>query len=112
LHNKLTEKQKLVLSTISHYIETHGYAPSFREVGEILNLTSSATIYSHMEKLKEKGYITWEPAQPRTLRILKTASQIMRRFNFYRYLPISESFLSICSWLDNVDSLVAVSTPR
>jgi SOS-response transcriptional repressor LexA len=75
MHNeKLTKRQAEVLNVIINYIEDRGYAPSFREVGELLNLASSSTVFSHLETLKKKGYLTWEPSQSRTLRILKTAS--------------------------------------
>lgn len=74
MHNKLTKKQKEVLQAIENYIEVKGFAPSVRDIKERVHLASSSTVHRHMEKLKKKGYITWEPAQPRTLRILKTAS--------------------------------------
>lgn len=72
--DKLTKRQTEVLNAIINYMDEKGYAPSFREVGELLHLASSSTVFNHMESLKKKGYVTWEPTQPRTLRILKTAS--------------------------------------
>lgn len=74
MSNKLTEKQRRVLLTIDQYINMHGYSPSIRDVGQILNIHSSSTVYSYLERLKEKGYITWEPERPRTMQILKTVS--------------------------------------
>lgn len=74
MRNNLTKRQAQVLSAIAEYMNNKGYAPSVREIGGIVHLASASTVYGHLEKLKEKGYITWEPTQPRTLRILKTAS--------------------------------------
>lgn len=71
---KVTKKQKDILFAINAYVEEHGYAPSIRDIGKMVNLTSSSTVQGYLERLKEKGYITWLPGQPRTLRIIKTAS--------------------------------------
>lgn len=74
MHNKLTEKQKEVLLAIEQFINDKGFAPTVREIRDAVHLASSSTAHGYMERLKEKGYITWEPSMPRTLRILKTAS--------------------------------------
>jgi repressor LexA len=71
---KLTKKQSEILAVITEYIDQHGYAPSIREIGDIMHLVSPSTVYMHLTKLKEKGLVTWEPTQPRTLRLVKTAS--------------------------------------
>ena len=70
----LTKRQEDILLAITNFIKDKGYAPTVREVGEIVHLASTSTVYNHFEKLKEKGYITWEPSQPRTIRILKAVS--------------------------------------
>jgi SOS-response transcriptional repressor LexA len=72
--DKLTKKQSKMLEAINAYINRKGYAPSYRELATIVNLLSASTVKGHLERLKEKGYITWESGQPRTLRVLKTAS--------------------------------------
>lgn len=72
-NNKLTRRQSEILRAIGEYIKIHGYAPSFREIAEIVNLASVSTVYGHLENLKRKGYISWEPTQPRTLQIIKAA---------------------------------------
>lgn len=63
-----------MLNALSNYIDEKGYVPSIREVGGMVNLASASTVYNHIEKLKDKGFITWEPGQPRTIQILKNAS--------------------------------------
>ncbi len=68
--HKLTNKQKLALNKINEYINVTGYSPSFRDIAEKMNIISSSTVLVHLEKLKEKGYVTWKPGQPRTLQIL------------------------------------------
>ncbi|USK46364.1 transcriptional regulator [Cytobacillus oceanisediminis] len=70
----LTRRQKEVLEAISEYINKHNYPPAFRDIADMLGIKSSSTISDLLLKLKNKGYISWEPTQPRTLRIIKTAS--------------------------------------
>lgn len=70
----LTKRQKEVLEAINQYINKHNYPPAFRDIGDMLGIKSSSTVSDLLHKLKAKGYISWEPTQPRTLRIIKTAS--------------------------------------
>ncbi|MFJ7585649.1 transcriptional regulator [Bacillus cereus] len=70
----LTRRQKEVLEAINEYINKHNYPPAFRDIADMLGIKSSSTISDLLHKLKNKGYISWEPTQPRTLRIIKTAS--------------------------------------
>lgn len=70
----LTRRQKEVLEAINQYINKHNYPPVFRDIADMLVIKSSSTVSDLLHKLKNKGYISWEPIQPRTLRIIKTAS--------------------------------------
>lgn len=65
----LTPKQKLVLDYIRAYIEDHDYAPSFREIADHLNLRSVATIAQHIETLQEKGYLSKDRLEARSLQV-------------------------------------------
>lgn len=73
MHNKLTKRQREALEAVINYVETKNYPPSYRELGNLIGLSSSSTVSSILNKLKEKGYVSWEEGQPRTLRILKSA---------------------------------------
>jgi len=55
--SQLTKKQSAVLGFIREYIEDHGYAPSYREIADAFNLSSTATIHGHVQALVEKGLI-------------------------------------------------------
>ncbi|MCM3242673.1 transcriptional regulator [Cytobacillus oceanisediminis] len=70
----LSRRQKETLEAINQYIIKHNYPPAFRDLAEMLGLKSSSTVSELLHKLRDKGYISWEPTQPRTLRIIKTAS--------------------------------------
>lgn len=67
---KLTTKQTNVLNVIKKTIAEKGYPPTVREIGNILGLSSSATIQFHICKLVEKGYIKKDKTKNRTIELL------------------------------------------
>ena len=67
---KLTRRQNDILSFIKKFMVKNGYAPTVREIGDGLNLSSPATIHSHIVNLESKGYIKKEGNKNRTLELL------------------------------------------
>lgn len=65
----LTKRQKEILDFIQSYIASHDYAPSYREIAEFFNLSSVATVSDHVENLKEKGYLTKDYNEARSLQL-------------------------------------------
>jgi len=53
----LTKRQRHVLDFIVNYIDENNFAPSYREIGEELGLHSPASVWEHIQNLKEKGYV-------------------------------------------------------
>ena len=68
---ELTTRQKQILRYITKQIQTNGYAPSVREIGRAVGLSSTATVHCYLKKLEELGYIRKENQKGRTLRGLK-----------------------------------------
>jgi len=64
---KLTKKQRIVLDFIKDFMLDNGYAPSVREIGIGLNLSSPATIHGYLKRLKEKDYIDYKENKSRTI---------------------------------------------
>ncbi|MCL6559184.1 MAG: hypothetical protein K6U74_10385 [Firmicutes bacterium] len=67
----MTESQRKIYDVIRNYVQAKGYPPSVREIGSMVGLKSSSTVHSHLAKIKEQGYIDFEPGKPRTLRVIK-----------------------------------------
>ena len=67
---KLTDRQNFILDVLKKLIAENGYPPTVREIGEIANLHSPATIHFHLKKLEEKGYIKKDDKKNRTIEIL------------------------------------------
>lgn len=65
----LTKRQKEFLDFIEQFIESHDYAPSYREIADHFQLGSIATVADHLENLTEKGYITRDHHEARSLQL-------------------------------------------
>lgn len=66
----LTKKQEEVLTVIKKFIAKNGYSPSVREVCDLMNLSSTATVFVHMKHLINKGYLSQTNNKFRTLEVL------------------------------------------
>jgi repressor LexA len=53
---------------IDLFWQENGYAPSLREIGEHVGLSSS-TVGRYLQILAARGAIEWQPNMPRTVRI-------------------------------------------
>ena len=67
---KLTVKQEKVLKQLKKYIAKNGYPPTVRELCNLTNLKSTATIHVHLDQLAIKGYIRKDKDRNRTIEIL------------------------------------------
>ena len=68
---KITNRQEQILTFIRVYHEEHGYTPTIREICSHLELSSPATVHSHLARLKQKGLITYQPYQSRTIKLIQ-----------------------------------------
>ena len=69
--NRLTKRDKVVYSAIAEFIKENKYPPSVRELCELTDRTSTATISATLRSLERKGYITTKKGANRTIRIVK-----------------------------------------
>ena len=67
---KLTPKQEKVLTFLKQSIAKNGYPPTVREICKALDLSSPATVQSHLNTLEEKGYIKKSSLKNRTVELL------------------------------------------
>ena len=77
----LTEKENEMYQYILATTEANGYSPSVREIKNALNIKSTSTVHSYLNKLEAKGYIQKEQGKSRTLRIggdVSTGAQSVR----------------------------------
>jgi repressor LexA len=68
--NGLTPRQTKILLAIKKAMETNGYPPSMREIGEAAGLSSPSSVKYQLEALEEKGWIRRDPSRGRALEVL------------------------------------------
>jgi repressor LexA len=68
----LTKRQKEVLDYVTQFIELHGYAPSYREIGAYFKYGSVATVAEHIESLVSKGMLQKSDNEARSIQLVKT----------------------------------------
>lgn len=71
MNDKITEKEKEVLQYIIKFKSVNGYSPSVREIARGVNTKSINHVYTMLEDLKVKGYISFKPKTTRTINVLK-----------------------------------------
>ncbi len=71
----LTQVQQQLYDWLADYIGSHRHSPSIRQMMEAMGLRSPAPIQSRLKHLQQKGWITWQEGQARTLQLLAGAGQ-------------------------------------
>ncbi len=65
-----TKKQKELLEFIEHFIQEHGYSPSYREIMNGLQYTSVATVALHVSNLIARGHLIKRDRSARSLEVV------------------------------------------
>ncbi|OGD61969.1 repressor LexA [Candidatus Berkelbacteria bacterium RIFOXYA2_FULL_43_10] len=68
----LTRRQKEILDYIRNFIDENGYAPSYREIAYYFELSSTGTIAEYINILQEKGYLSKEAMDARSIQLTPT----------------------------------------
>ncbi len=66
------KRQKQILEYIQQFIQSHGYAPTLRQIAEAINVSSLATVHEHLETLQRKGLIKRRPGKNRSIELVDT----------------------------------------
>ena len=69
--NSLTDAQQELYDWLANYIGANHHSPSIRQMMQAMGLRSPAPIQSRLRHLQEKGWITWQEGQARTLQLLE-----------------------------------------
>jgi repressor LexA len=68
--SQLTERQRQIYDFIRDKIESRGYGPTVREIGEGFDIQSPNGVMCHLNALVKKGLITREGRQARAIRLV------------------------------------------
>ena len=66
----LTDRQRKVLQAIRMHLDSHGFAPSFREIGEYAGLKSPSSVKHQLQALEEKGFIRMNANKGRAIEVV------------------------------------------
>ncbi len=76
--NVPTERQTDVLRAIHRYTHAYGYAPSIRELGDLLGIHSTNGVADHLRLLVAKGLLLRGPKNTaRSLRLTNHAANLV-----------------------------------
>ena len=78
---KIDEKLDMVYNFTIDFISDNGFPPSVREICSKLNIKSTATAYSYIEKLKARGLLDKSPLK-------KRAITVSNRKSDYKSIPL------------------------
>ncbi|MFV0633220.1 transcriptional repressor LexA [Demequina sp.] len=68
--DRLTDRQRMILETIRSCVESRGYPPSMREIGEAVGLNSTSSVKHQLTALETKGYLRRDPHRPRAIEVV------------------------------------------
>ncbi len=65
----LTDRQIRILEVIRESVESRGYPPSVREIGEAVGLRSPSSVHAQLAQLERGGYLRRDPSRPRAIEV-------------------------------------------
>ncbi|MCR4651749.1 MAG: transcriptional repressor LexA [Lachnospiraceae bacterium] len=74
----ISSKQQEILDYIKEEVLKRGYPPSVRDICSAVDLKSTSSVHSHLEKLESLGYIRRDPTKPRAIEIVDDSFNIVR----------------------------------
>jgi repressor LexA len=66
----LTGRQQEIWDFLVDYVDTHGYPPTVREIGEAVGLASPSTVHAHLANLERAGLLKRDPTKPRAVELV------------------------------------------
>ena len=105
MRRNIEEKLDEVYKFTSEYLDANGFPPSVRDICSRLGIKSTATAYSYIEKLKERGLLNKSPLKKRAISLnnaknsfksipiigtIRAGSPIFAYENFDGYVPLPE----------------------
>ena len=85
--NKVTKRQKAILQFVHQYDVRYGFAPSIREIGEEVGISSTSVVRYNIEKLVSLKYLTKTPSKSRAFNLTSKAYEVLG-------VPVSEMNVS------------------
>jgi repressor LexA len=110
----LTKRQQEIWEFLVEYVDSHGYPPTVREIGERVGLASPSTVHAHLANLERAGLIKRDPTKPRALELTgRDARGSMEPQTNVHALPLLGQIAAGGPLLaeQNVDAYISVPEP-
>jgi len=65
----MKERHKQIKDFIVQYMISHGYAPSYQEIGKGVGLHSKQSVHENIQQMNDLGIIKAVPVQPRCISV-------------------------------------------
>jgi repressor LexA len=75
----LTARQQEIWNYLVEYVDSHGYPPTVREIGEQVGLASPSTVHAHLANLERAGLLKRDPTKPRALELLGREKRLVEQ---------------------------------
>ena len=108
----LTKRQQEIWEFLVRYVDSHGYPPTVREIGEQVGLASPSTVHAHLANLERAGLIKRDPTKPRALELTGLAEREPET-GHVRQLPLVGQIAAGGPLLaeQNIDAYISVPEP-
>jgi len=96
----LTKTKQRVLRAAAVLTESNGYAPTSREIGDVLEMASTNAVAGHLVDLRGEGMVDWADGKSRTLHLTsKGWDEVVGKSLSKKRSNISESLLGRLDYL-------------
>ncbi len=72
--NKLSDRQRDIITFIGKFTRDHGYPPTIRQIGEAVKISSTSVVNYNLNKLERDGHITRDLKVSRGVRLAGEAA--------------------------------------
>ncbi len=76
---ELTKRQRQIVDFIGRHRHNTGITPSFKDIADQFGFRSLTTVADHLRLIRQKGALTSEPRQARSLRVLSPWHALRKR---------------------------------
>ena len=87
----LSEKQLAIMDVIQRSVQSRGYPPSMREIGDAVGLASLSSVTHQLNQLELSGYLRRDPNRPRALEILIDLPAPTNVVDFENATPVGDA---------------------
>jgi repressor LexA len=107
LFERLSERQKAIQTFIEGFIDSEGYPPTIREIGEACKIPSTSVVNYNLNKLVDAGWLERTREKSRGIRVIRRWTPLPRREPDVREVPMRAAYEMNVARVPKVGRIVA-----